>query len=104
MNFHKKEHLSDEQIGQAIRQALSREAETNDRTITAECYIQVTVGEGYVILKGSVESHYERHAVESAVRPISGVRGIINKIQVQPDASFPASRHDVLEVNLASHH
>ncbi len=104
MNTHEKEYPSDEQIRQAIRQALPYEAGAGCREIATKHYVKATVGEGYVILNGSVGSRYERHAVESVVRPIPGVRGILNKIQVQPDPSSSVTHQTVLNVSLVSQH
>ncbi len=104
MNTHEKKYPSDEQIRQAIRQALPPEAEASYKEMTSKQYVKATVGEEYVILNGLVESYYERHAVESAVRLIPGVRGILNKIQVQPNASSSVVRQTVLKVSLLSHH
>ncbi len=103
MKIQKYKNPSDEQIRQAIRQALPPETGISYREASTKQDVKAIVGEGYVILQGVVESHYERHAVESAVRPILGVRGVLNKILVQPGKSSVA--HKVLvEESLACRH
>ena len=46
--------------------------------------IQVTVRNGWVTLAGNVEWFYQRKLAEEAVRKLSGVIGVFNKIEVQP--------------------
>jgi osmotically-inducible protein OsmY len=46
--------------------------------------IKVVVREGWVTLEGTVEWQYQREAAERAVRPIKGVRGITNLVQLAP--------------------
>jgi osmotically-inducible protein OsmY len=48
--------------------------------------IQVTVRNGWVTLAGKVEWFHQRSAAEDAVRKLSGVVGLFNKIQVHPSA------------------
>ncbi|MBE1492683.1 BON domain-containing protein [Plantactinospora soyae] len=46
--------------------------------------LDVTVSNGWVVLRGEVEWEYQRRAAEQAVRRLSGVRGLTNGISVQP--------------------
>ena len=46
--------------------------------------IQVKVEKGWVTLIGAVEWQYQKQAAESAVRQLSGVRGITNTIEIEP--------------------
>ena len=49
--------------------------------------LKVTVSKGWVSLGGEVDWHYQKEAAETAVRPLLGVRGVINQIAVKPRAS-----------------
>jgi osmotically-inducible protein OsmY len=46
--------------------------------------IDVTVAQGVVTLRGEVEWQYQREDAERAVRRLTGVRGVINLINVRP--------------------
>jgi len=46
--------------------------------------LDVTVSNGWVVLRGEVEWEYQKRAAERAVRRLSGVRGVTNGIGVQP--------------------
>jgi hyperosmotically inducible protein len=46
--------------------------------------IQVLVREGWVTLTGSVDWHYQRRQAEEDVRKLSGVRGVINTVEIEP--------------------
>ena len=46
--------------------------------------IQVMVRDGCVTLTGSVEWHYQKKKAEEDVRKLSGVRGVINAIEIEP--------------------
>lgn len=49
--------------------------------------IKVRVQDGMVTLSGDVDWHYQRTDAEEAVRKLSGIRGVINTIQVKPRVS-----------------
>ena len=49
--------------------------------------LEVTVSHGWVTLKGEVEYGYQKREAERAVERLSGVRGVINLIQVKPRLS-----------------
>jgi osmotically-inducible protein OsmY len=46
--------------------------------------IQVTVRDGSLILTGKVDWYYQKKAAEDAVRKLSGVRGVVNNIEIKP--------------------
>ena len=54
--------------------------------------LDVTVANGWVMLRGEVEWGYQRRAAERSVRRLSGVRGVTNLIAVRPgDRPAPES-------------
>jgi osmotically-inducible protein OsmY len=69
---------SDAEIARAVRTGLEWDVLVPDDRITS------TVSDGYVTLRGSVESLADRHEAESAVRRLAGIRGIHNEIEVVP--------------------
>lgn len=46
--------------------------------------IKFVVDDGWITLTGEVEWDYQRKAVESAVRYLSGVKGVLNNITLKP--------------------
>ncbi len=46
--------------------------------------VMVAVTNGWIRLSGTVDWHYQREAAARAVRELTGVKGIINNIAVQP--------------------
>jgi len=44
--------------------------------------VKVSVAKGWVTLEGNVEWYYQKRAAEDAVRVLSGVRGVTNKVEV----------------------
>jgi len=46
--------------------------------------IQVMVHDGWITLTGSVDWHYQREQAEEDVRKLSGVRGVINTVEIKP--------------------
>lgn len=46
--------------------------------------LEVTVSDGWLVLRGEVEWEYQKRAAERAVRRLSGVRGVTNGISVHP--------------------
>jgi len=69
---------TDAEIAQAVRHAL----EWN--VMLRHSCIRSTVSKGWVTLEGSVEILREREDAEAAVRPLVGVRGVLNRILVAP--------------------
>ncbi|HYR87762.1 MAG TPA: BON domain-containing protein [Terriglobia bacterium] len=49
--------------------------------------IKVAVDDGWVTLKGNVDWYYQKVAAEDAVRYLTGVKGVINLIEVRPTVS-----------------
>lgn len=48
--------------------------------------IHVTVSHGEVTLTGTVDRYFQRHAAENAVRRLSGVRSVVNRLTVSHPA------------------
>lgn len=69
---------TDAEVAQAIRNALEWDVWIN------EGQIKSTVSNGFVTLEGIVEVLRERDDAERAIRGLAGVRGVTNKIEVQP--------------------
>lgn len=69
---------TDTEIAQAVRQALEWDVFVPNERITS------TVTDGWVTLEGPVESWSQRDAAERAVRNLSGVKMVVNKIIVKP--------------------
>lgn len=49
--------------------------------------VKVVVDDGWITLTGVVEWDYQRKAVESAVRYLSGVKGVLNNITLKPSVN-----------------
>ena len=49
--------------------------------------IKVKVSKGWITLEGTVEWQYQKAAAERAVRDLVGVRGVVNLVDVKPQAS-----------------
>jgi len=49
--------------------------------------IKAGVRDGFVTLEGTVEWNYQREAAEKRARNVSGVRGVVNKIEVKSRVS-----------------
>jgi osmotically-inducible protein OsmY len=46
--------------------------------------VKVKVTDGWVTLEGNSDWQYQKEAAEDAVRPLKGVKGVINQITVKP--------------------
>jgi osmotically-inducible protein OsmY len=46
--------------------------------------IQVLVRNGWVTLTGDVDWHFQKQSAEDAIRKLSGVRGIVNRVAIKP--------------------
>ena len=68
---------SDTEIAQAVRQALEWDV------LVPDTRIQSTVSSGWVTLTGTVDTVSEREDAERAVRNLTGVRGVVNRIAVE---------------------
>ncbi len=69
---------TDAEIAQALRRALEWDVWVNEKRIKS------TVSNGFVTLEGDVDLLREREDVERAIRRLTGVRGVTNKIAVKP--------------------
>lgn len=70
--------MSDAEIAAAVQTAFKWHA-----LIPAD-RIHFTVERGWVTLSGVVDWEHQRHNAEVAVRPLSGVLGVTNKIRLRP--------------------
>jgi osmotically-inducible protein OsmY len=59
--------------------------------------ISVTVKDGWLTLEGKVGWGYQKEAAEQAVRYLSGVLGVTNKIEIEPVASAADVRTKIEE-------
>jgi osmotically-inducible protein OsmY len=69
---------TDTEIAQAVRRALEWDVFVPAETITS------TVTDGWVTLDGLVERWSQRADAERAVRNLTGVQGVVNKITIKP--------------------
>jgi osmotically-inducible protein OsmY len=69
---------TDTEIAQAVRRALEWDVFVPAETITS------TVTDGWVTLDGLVERWSQRADAERAVRNLTGVQGVVNKIMIKP--------------------
>jgi osmotically-inducible protein OsmY len=67
---------TDTDVAQAVRHALEWDVVVPDEQI------QSTVADGWVTLEGEVDTWHERDAADRAVRHLTGIRGVINKLEV----------------------
>jgi osmotically-inducible protein OsmY len=67
---------------------IARDAASAIRTVLpySSEHIKVIVKDGWVMLEGQVQWQYQKYAAENLVRPIKGVKGITNLIQLKPSA------------------
>lgn len=69
---------TDTEVAQAVRQALEWDDFVPDQKI------RTTVSDGVVTLQGTVDFATQKYDAERAVRNLSGVRSIVNEIEVLP--------------------
>ncbi|HWQ11282.1 MAG TPA: BON domain-containing protein [Roseiflexaceae bacterium] len=81
---------TDEDIARAAVRALE------DRITVPHDRIKVTVSNGWITLEGEVEWQYQREAADSAVRHLTGVKGVTNLITIKPRIS-PAEIRSKIE-------
>ena len=70
--------ISDAEIAAAVQNAFKWHA------LIPEDRIHFTVEQGWVTLTGMVDWEHQRHNAEIAVRPLTGVLGVVNKIHLRP--------------------
>lgn len=76
----------DEQIAMAAVHALEWDAKASKNRV------QVVVSDGWVTLDGTADHRFEKEAAERAIRHLIGVRGVTNRIVVEPAKSEVAQR------------
>jgi osmotically-inducible protein OsmY len=76
---------SDSDIAHQVVEAFRWDVQVPDETITAK------VARAWVTLEGEVDWAFQRDAAESAVRNLTGVRGVTNLLKV----TVPISSYDV---------
>jgi len=78
----------DADIAGAVVNALRLDAEIPDERL------QVTVRDGWITVGGTVDWQFQKEAVDRAIRPMVGARGLTNTIVVQPPVE-PAEAESV---------
>jgi osmotically-inducible protein OsmY len=59
--------------------------------------LHVKVADGWLTLSGQVAWNYQREAAEAAVRKLSGVSGVFNQIQVEPQVQAGDVRRNIVD-------
>jgi osmotically-inducible protein OsmY len=81
----------DVEVAQAVRHALKWDVFVPEESIAS------TVNEGWVVLDGKVTSWAERDAAARAIQNLAGVRGVTNKLEVEPPAVSALELRDAIE-------
>lgn len=84
---------SDAELAHAAVNALRWHTEVPDERI------QVKVSNGWLTLEGEVDLYYQRHAAETAVRYLMGVKGVNNRITLRK-AAAPADIKERIRTSL----
>jgi osmotically-inducible protein OsmY len=74
--------LTDAELARAIKRRMKEDFEVPDDRIA------IKVAEGFVTIAGTVVRDSQRNAAEDCVKKVKGVRGITNKIEVDPTLSL----------------
>jgi osmotically-inducible protein OsmY len=82
---------TDTEIAQAARRALEWDVFVPEAKITS------TVTDGWVTLDGAVDTWSQRNAAERAVRNLTGVKLVLNKITVKPTKPVPEEVRRAIE-------
>jgi osmotically-inducible protein OsmY len=69
---------TDSEIAQAVVNALKWNTSVPEERVT------ITVRDGWVTLKGTLDWQYQKDAAARAIRDLTGVRGVANNIAIQP--------------------
>src|SRR6266542_938395 len=85
----------DKEIEQTVRRLFEWDVRIPQQHITT------TVADGWVTLEGKVGSLIEREDAEHAIRYVTGVRGVINKLQVVPQEASASEISDAIREALA---
>ncbi len=72
---------TDAEIARNVRRRMKADFEVPDDQIA------IKVAEGFITIEGIVVRDSQRTAAEACAREVKGVRGIVNKITVEPAAS-----------------
>ena len=72
---------TDPDIAKSAVQALEAHVHVPDKDLTT------TVKSGWLTLEGEVQWMYQKEAAETAVRYLTGVKGVSNQIQIKPSVS-----------------
>ncbi|MCI0467329.1 MAG: BON domain-containing protein [Beijerinckiaceae bacterium] len=59
--------------------------------------LQVMVEKGWITLSGTVPWQYQRLAAESALRKLSGIVGVTNLVEIQPQVEASGIRQKIVE-------
>ena len=84
-------HRDDQDIAKAITDQFRWHTQVPDELV------KVSVENGWVDLTGEVEWDYQRSAAENAVRGLTGVKGITNKITIRLKVAQPSDIRDKIE-------
>jgi osmotically-inducible protein OsmY len=84
-------HRDDQDIAKAIIDQFRWHTQVPDDVVKAR------VENGWVELTGDVEWDYQRSAAENALRGLTGVRGITNKLTIKPKVAQPSEIKDKIE-------
>jgi VCBS repeat-containing protein len=57
--------------------------------------VRVTVRDGWINLEGEVDWHYQREAAERAVRSLTGVKRVTNRVTVKPKDTPGEVQHQI---------
>jgi osmotically-inducible protein OsmY len=82
---------NDTEIAQAVRRALEWDVFVPEEKISS------TVSDGFVTLEGTVERWSQRDDAERAIRNLTGVRAVINKITVKSAKPVTEDVHKAIE-------
>jgi len=82
---------SDDEIAKRAANILAWDARVPDGAIW------IKVQNGWVTLTGAVKWQYQRMAAESDILKLSGVDGISNQIELEPQVSRPEVRNEILK-------
>jgi osmotically-inducible protein OsmY len=82
---------TDTEIAQAVRRSLEWDVFVPEEKITS------TVADGFVTLDGAVDRWSQRYDAERAVRNLTGVKFVVNKITVKPTKPVPEDVRRAIE-------
>jgi len=85
---------TDADIAHAVRHALEWDVYLPHEQI------QSTVSDAWVTLDGTVPYYFQVEDAAGAIRRLAGVRGVTNKIRVDPDALVPVAVHEAIRTAL----